>query len=189
MNNLTATTSLLTSIQFFLSFRPSSSLAELPLDEFALDRSVAETLSEQVLRPISSSVAAVATNRHDHLLVSSVVWENSLETVTEREEVALCSELWLKDFGFKLCARLVKVDALRSGPGLRSNQICLHCYCLGTSLSSFTFRTHRFLHKNGPDKLNFRTLFQDLLLLLEVIIDELCVVIVILLRYHLWLID
>lgn len=56
----------------FLSFRPGLSLAELPLDEFALDRSVTEALSEQVLGAVASSVTPVAHNWHDHMLVSGV---------------------------------------------------------------------------------------------------------------------
>lgn len=152
MNNLTATTSLLTSNQFFLSFRPGFSLAELPFDEFALDSSVAETLSEQVLGPVTPSVATIAAHWHNHLLVSSVVREHSLETVTEREEVVLGCKLCLEHFGFKLGAREGQVSALSSSTRLWCDQVSLdYSSSLCSTLCSFTVKTHRFVHKSGPE--------------------------------------
>jgi len=53
-------------------------VAELSFEELGLDRAVSEALSEVVLRLVSTAVASVTYNWHNHLLVTGVVREHAL---------------------------------------------------------------------------------------------------------------
>ena len=69
--------------------------SEFSLKNFTLDSSLSEALAEQVLRAVSSAVAAVSDYRHNHLLVCFVVGEDLLESFRQRVEVTVpnCSVL------------------------------------------------------------------------------------------------
>lgn len=80
-------------------------LAQLSLQELALDCSLLKALTKEVLRWFSSSVATVAHDWHNHLLVSTVVRKHLLEPTCQVEELLLGWHLRLKHF------RLNHIDA------------------------------------------------------------------------------
>ena len=73
---------------------------ERSFESLALDSDVAERLAEEVLRAVSSSVAAVAANWDHHSLVFLVVSENLLKAIGHSKEVIISGnvhlqQLWL----------------------------------------------------------------------------------------------
>ena len=79
----------------------SSCLAsEVPLQLLTLKGTFSKALAEEVLRSVSASVAAVPSNRNNHLLVTFVIRENFLEAVAHFEEVAVLAEAAFEDLGF-----------------------------------------------------------------------------------------
>ena len=71
--------------------------AEVPLQTFALNCCVSETLSEVVLRAVASAVAAITDHGHNQLSVFLVVCKDLLEPVAQVVEVGLLGDLGLKD--------------------------------------------------------------------------------------------
>ena len=61
--------------------------AELPLELFALNCCVPETLSKIVLGSVSSAVPTVTDDRDDDFAVLLVVGKNSFESVGETKEL------------------------------------------------------------------------------------------------------
>ena len=62
---------------------------QIPLQTFALNCCLPETLTEVVLGAVSSAMASVTDNRNDNFLVFSVVGKNAFESVAEVVEVAI----------------------------------------------------------------------------------------------------
>ena len=61
--------------------------AELPLELFALNCCVPETLSKIVLGSVSSAVSTVTDDRDNEFPIFFVVSENSFESIRETEEL------------------------------------------------------------------------------------------------------
>lgn len=66
------------------------------LQALALNRSVPETLSEVVLRAVSSAMAAISHYWNYNLPILLVIREDALETVTQVVEVSLLRNLGLE---------------------------------------------------------------------------------------------
>ena len=62
---------------------------QVPLQTFALNCCLPETLSKVVLGAVSSAMASVTDNWNDKLPVFSVVGKNAFESITEVVEVAI----------------------------------------------------------------------------------------------------
>ena len=71
--------------------------SQSPLQMFALNCCVSETLSEVVLRAVSAAVASVTDNGDYQLLVLFVVREDPLEAIAQVVEVDVLGNLRLKD--------------------------------------------------------------------------------------------
>jgi len=82
---------------FSLSEREGS---EVPLETFALNSCVPETLSEVVLGAVSASVTSVANHGNDQFPVFLIVRKNPLETVAQIIEVSVLRNLGLNDAWF-----------------------------------------------------------------------------------------
>jgi len=73
--------------------------SEVPLQTFALNCCVPETLSEVVLGAVSSAMASVTDHRHDQLAILLVVGENAFEAIAQVVEVFILRHLRLEDAG------------------------------------------------------------------------------------------
>jgi len=99
------------------SFGESGRDLQISLQFLALKGAFPETLAEEVLWSISTSVAAVTRDWDHHFDVSSILWEDFLEAITQVEEVVALGDLAFQDFGLD-----VEVRESRSHSLLR---ICL----------------------------------------------------------------
>lgn len=70
--------------------------SEVPLQTFALNCCVPETLSEVVLGSVSSTMASVTDNGHDQLAIF-VVGENAFEAIAQVVELLILRHLRLED--------------------------------------------------------------------------------------------
>ena len=81
--------------------------SEVPLQTFALNCCVPETLSEVVLGSVSAAVASVTDHWDDNLPVLLVVGEDALKAIAQVVELLFLGDLRLKD------ARLDRGGSLR----------------------------------------------------------------------------
>lgn len=67
--------------------------SEVPLQTFALNCCVPETLSEVVLGSVSSAMASVTDNGHDQFAILLVVGENAFEAIAQVVELLILRNL------------------------------------------------------------------------------------------------
>ena len=85
----------------FITFKTSVGnrwASKVSLQLLRLQRRLSERLSEEVLGPVSSSVAAVTCDWQHHLLVLLVLYEYLFEAITQVEEVIVLRNLALQYF-------------------------------------------------------------------------------------------
>ena len=73
---------------------------QIPFKFFALQRTFAEALAEEVLGPVASPVAAIPRNRNHHFLISLVVAKDLLKAVTQVVEVFVLRNAAFEDAWF-----------------------------------------------------------------------------------------
>ena len=72
-------------------------IGESALKAFALNRSVAETLSKVVLGSVTAAMASITDNRNDELPILLVISEDALESIAQVIEVMFLRHLRLKN--------------------------------------------------------------------------------------------
>jgi len=94
------------------SFGESGRDLQISLQFLALKGAFPETLAEEVLWSISTSVAAVTRDWDHHFDVSSILWEDFLEAITQVEEVVALGDLAFQDFGLDVEVRECRSHSL-----------------------------------------------------------------------------
>ncbi len=100
--------------------------SEVPLQAFALNCCVPETLSEVVLGSVSSTMASVTDNRHDQFAIFLVVGENAFEAITQVVELLILRNLRLEDARLN-CGRLRPGYSVNAESALSRLEEVLRC--------------------------------------------------------------